>query len=116
MCDCRSAQPPWGGGLGSSPVRRRCLGEQVFRGLVKSPFSAQQGKKQKEAVHHGFLLWPSSLASPRGGSFPGAEKPQGWGLWGELEDIELKGRAGESLSDLSPGRAEYFVFPWYLYP
>lgn len=32
MCDCRSAQPPWGGGLGSSPVRRHCLGEQIFGG------------------------------------------------------------------------------------
>lgn len=85
------------------------MGEQAFRGLVKSPFFAQQGKRQKEALTHGSLIWPGSLSCPRGGLFSEAEKPQGWGLWGELEDIELNGRAEESLSYLSLGRAEHFT-------
>lgn len=75
----------WGaswGGLGSSPVRRHHLGEPVSRGVFRSPSSAPHKKSQKEALPGSSLAWPSSLTCHGQGSFPEAEKAQGWGFWG----------------------------------
>lgn len=79
MYDCRSAKPPWGG-LGSSPARSCCIGDQVFRGLAKSPSSHHQEKGSRR-LPCGSLAWPSGLTHHDGGSCPGADKSQGWGLW-----------------------------------
>lgn len=119
-CVMSNTEPPWGR-LGSSPVRRCCLGEQVFveggrgRGwFAKSPSAAPQRKRQKKALSCGSPAWPNGLICLRGGRILSwSRETTGMGMPGVSEDTELKWQSWAE-PELPEARENNVLhLPWY---